>query len=140
MKPKYITPDNYQQFKPSELVHSFISDIEVAERIGKPMDMSNYFSSKNCLPCLGGMALLNWGNISTNKDVGFNVSHLGDAIRRGVDIQYWLQEMYPNVGFYTINPNGTKVFGMIQLKSHIQFTALKRQVMLYVKELEKHGL
>ncbi len=33
MKPKYITVENYKEFKPSEFIRSFVADIEVAEAI-----------------------------------------------------------------------------------------------------------
>lgn len=42
MKLKTITAENYKQFKPSEFIRSFISDIEIAKKIGKPMNMSSY--------------------------------------------------------------------------------------------------
>lgn len=56
---KYITLKNYKQFLPSEFVRSFVSDIEVAEKIGKSINMNNYTKNISCLPCLGGMACLN---------------------------------------------------------------------------------
>lgn len=140
MKPKYITPDNYQQFKPSELVHSFISDIEVAEKIGKPMDMAIFEESWECLPCMGGMGVMNWNHHEINGTLRHNIEQLGDDIRVGRNISPRLNTLYGNVNVL-IMPTGTECFSHLEkIKTKSRFTALKHQVMLYVKELEKHGL
>lgn len=86
MKPKYITKDNYRQFKPSEFIRSFASDIQVALDKGKPMDMSQYevnFAVYGCLPCLGGMACMNMGLSPLKGKVGNLVANIGDNIRCG---------------------------------------------------------
>jgi len=86
-KPKYITAKNYLQFKPSEFVRSFVSDLEVAKKLtkrtGKPMNMNRWWPNENCLPCLGGMACMNMGVRPDDNAIGDMTSELGDNIRIG---------------------------------------------------------
>lgn len=87
MKPQFITVDNYQKFKPSELVRSFVADIQVAKKKmkqGYKMDMQSWEPYNHCLPCLGGMACLNM-SITPHDGIGLWISYLGDAIRTGRD-------------------------------------------------------
>jgi len=63
-----ITVDNYLDFLPSDFVASFLSDIDYAAKRNKPMDMENFLKeyataddNSKCLPCLGGVACMNFG-------------------------------------------------------------------------------
>ena len=62
---KRITVDNYRQFKPSQFVRSFLSDLDVAvtltKKTGEEMNMDSWYQGNSCLPCLSGMACLNMG-------------------------------------------------------------------------------
>lgn len=97
-----ITKDNYRQYKPSEFVRAFIEDIDFAIATGIPVNMSTFTvinSKTSCLPCLGGMAVLNMGmkgfefkdqivlsigerHAGFDKSLNWAVAGLGDAIRR----------------------------------------------------------
>lgn len=144
-KPKYITKDNYLKFKPSEFVRSFISDIEVAEAMGKPMDMSTFEAEKamkeGCLPCLGGMACMNMG-ISPYRDVdsiGRYTADLGDFIRCGHkncvnDVLELLYPKYRRVDFYRVKK--VHFFG-IQDKNELR--ELKKIINQYADAIEKSG-
>jgi hypothetical protein len=140
---KYITQENYKEFKPSEFVHSFISDIDVAIKLGKPMDMDWYQQWDGCMPCLGGMACMNLGiGVSGLNDLEDNISRLGDAIRNGnnIGVVNRLDDLYYGLiipysvfdGLDTTEFNG-------KIKTKEQFKALKAQVMKYVVALEKAG-
>lgn len=137
-----ITPENYRQFKPSEFIHSFISDIEVAERTGKPMDMEHYKlddCKPGCLPCLGGTACLNWGfNNPYSEGLPWRVANSGEQIRwgNGEALAYNLRRLYeipvknlPKQKPIMGNPNSPKAF-----------QRLKDRVLFYVTALEKQGL
>lgn len=142
-KPKYITAENYQQFKPSEFVRSFVSDIEVAEKMGKPMDMRTYIprtAEPGCLPCLGGMACMNMGFTSTLlNDVSYNVAGLGDAIRTGTasSFRIHINNLYPKCQFKASYVGHTKTFEGVVRKGRLSY--LKAQVHKYADALEAQG-
>jgi len=138
---KYITKENYKEFKPSEFVHSFISDIDVAIKLGKPMDMGLYVEWHGCLPCLGGMACMNLA-ANFNSGMGYSVSRLGDAIKNGINVgaAIRLGDLYCglNIPYSIFNGLDTTEFNG-KIKTKEQFKALKDQVMKYVIALEKAG-
>ena len=146
-----ITPENYLQFKPSEFVHSFISDIEVAEKMGKPMDMHDYDAERagngriTCLPCMGGMSILNWGysgipeGDSPEEMAAYYTARLGDGIRCGLGavVAKYIKRLYGGRTPRLID-TATTVRGIV--RSPWQFKELKDQVLFYTGELEKQGL
>lgn len=136
---KYITVDNYKEFKPSEFVESFISDIEVAEKIGKPMDMDNWVGN-GCLPCLGGMACMNMGISPFGNQVGDIVSNLGDHIRSGYadSVQDFIEDLFNIKLPSLIFKRQRKIEG--EIKTAKQFNNLKKQVAYYADTLKKAGL
>lgn len=140
-KPKYITIENYRKFKPSEFVRSFISDIETAEKIGKPMDMSNYFENfeGTCLPCLGGMACMNLGFVSVYATdiIGETVARLGDRIRvgKGKYINYQLKILYPKYKNCKL-PNREMISGETTKRD---LTRLKQRINTYADIIEASG-
>lgn len=84
-----ITIDNYQDYKPSELVASFADDVEHIMRSGMAMNMSTYalvpsdtklMDGKTCVPCLGGYAAAGMGT-GPFSGAGQIIAKLGDAIR-----------------------------------------------------------
>lgn len=145
--PKYITIDNYKEFKPSEFIRSFISDIDVAIEIGKPMDMNTYFtdSDAKCLPCLGGMACMNMGISFSIFDedgmygaIGGRIADLGDSIRLGFteSVMESINSLY-DIYAFIIEPNGLKQFiGVTELSS---LSSLKKQIEKYASAYEKEG-
>jgi hypothetical protein len=163
-QPKYITIDNYQQFKPSEFVRSFISDIESAAKTGMKMNMSSYVHDpfSGCLPCIGGMACLNMGGkytflLSLRPDVTemdriFNrIAMLGDAIRSGAgarsflhDIRALYSELLPIGSIHTILLKGSKIKGQLRcFEGYIDpnnCQRLKKQIEAYATFLEELGL
>lgn len=90
---KKITIDNYLDFKPSEFVRSFASDLEwgmaESKRTGKPINMYVFTKDKDCLPCLGGLACMNFGTprgytFNHKNRMLDNTAVLGDSIRQGL--------------------------------------------------------
>jgi hypothetical protein len=97
-----ITVDNYKKFKPSEFIRSFASDIEWAIKSGKKMDMGTILEKGDCLPCLGGIACMNFGIPIKDTELSriqYNVAFLGDAIRLSVfsNMMYRLSRLYPSL-------------------------------------------
>lgn len=149
-KTKTITIDNYKQFKPSELVHSFVSDLDAALKTGKSMDMSTFNAEHarkvNCLPCLGGMALLNLGAESSDMNghtVLSNIANMGDFIRMScwTTALVYLTDLYPK---YTkqlckVSTEGLpdKDFAGVIYSNRIK--ALQKHILKFVEVLEKAG-
>jgi len=144
-KPKYITLENYKEFLPSEFVRSFVSDIEVAEKFNKPMNMFTFKSDDvSYLPCLGGMACLNLSpkkNCFRNKTLS-SIAFLGNSIRNGMlhSVVSYLKYLYPNHEIYYntfVNVKNLKQFSGLINKD--RFEELKKQVHKYADALEKIG-
>lgn len=147
MSTKTITIDNYQDFKPSEFVRSFASDVDVAIRRGKPMFMASFYDQQTvdgveCLPCLGGMACMNMG-IPLQYGLPQNslqtiVSNLGDSIRTGDkrSIVNWLERLYPdrNIQFTPGSLQG--FFGVTKRRSLL---LLQKQIHQIADALEESG-
>lgn len=102
-KPRTMTVNNYKEFLPSEMIRSFVTDIDVALKAKKHMNMGifNFVGSySNCLPCLGGLACMNMGyeNIYSSP-LSKTIAYLGDAIRResSTAVQKYLAELYPDL-------------------------------------------
>jgi hypothetical protein len=169
-KPKRITVDNYQQFKPSEFVASFLSDLEVVEKQKKPMNMSRWNKNNTwerlqlveCLPCLGGMACMNLGakdkqlpeivayeglNVFTKrKKLYANVALLGDCIRMGEKsgIKIYLQKLYPAT-YYSQSFERIHFYGLMGLAGLVypkskDMKHLKDNINIIVNALEKAGM
>ena len=140
MKAKTITVDNYKEFKPSEFIRSFLSDIEVAEKIGLPMDMRTFLSNgykKNCLPCLGGIACLNMHIDPISTVLGSNVSELGDNIRLGYS-SLVSDDVAKLFGIkISMGKEISSICGVIKTKK--QFDKLKNNVNYYTDIFEKAG-
>lgn len=137
---KAITKDNYRDFKPSEFVHSFISDIEVAERAGKKMDMTAWIKSSakpGCLPCLGGLACMNM-SVAILDDIGTHVSNAGDEIRLGcgIELSQSLGYLYPDREIDTLT-EFYEIFKGVMGKKDL--APLKERILYYVRELEAQG-
>lgn len=135
---KYITVDNYKEFKPSDFVESFISDIDVAEKLGKPMNMADWYGN-GCLPCLGGMACMNMKIDPINDEVGYEVSDLGDGIRNGSDwkIQKSIEALFKIKIPENILKPKPEIRGKIDTAK--KFDKLRQRVIYYADILRKEG-
>ncbi len=49
-----ITPGSYKDYTPVQFMQSFISDIEVAEKSGLPINIKSFYGNEKMMPCLGG--------------------------------------------------------------------------------------
>jgi len=135
-KPKYITVDNYLQFKPSEFVRSFASDIErgweLAKRTKQKIDLYNWvpYPESKCLPCVGGLACMYFGGEFTYEGssaelykgsdlVKFYTARIGDCIRMGsmFEIYEFLIGLYPEYKNVYLGKWGIAFYGMLNAKS-----------------------
>lgn len=151
-KPKYITIKNYLKFTPSEFIHSFVSDIDIAIKTGKNVDMTTYKTSTDkCLPCLGAIACMNFG-ITPGKifkmknPVYKNTAFLGDKIRAGESFTFimYLDDLYKITSEKQIEIQ-TRLYKkelhrFIGFLNEHDLINLKKQVLKYVEVLESIGL
>lgn len=135
---KVITIDNYRNFKPSELVHSFVSDLNIALKSGKKMDMLTFSAeaaaTHDCLPCLGGMAALGLERKTIDvRPVTHFVMMLGDSIR----VSQWFDALAALIRIYP-DFQGKLFFVDTDLLPHKRFDGVigKKEI----KELQKHVL
>jgi len=98
-----ITKDNYLQFKPSQLIRSFIEHINST---GDKLMNMDYFTPEGaaramegCLPCLGGTACMNMGLqvFNSAQSLGQKIAGLGNALRMGNGplVDNWITQIYP---------------------------------------------
>jgi len=160
-----ITVDNYLDFLPSEFIESFISDIEVAEKLNRPMDMGSYtqkdakkFDTVTCLPCLGGMACMNLGlkyeyqsefrDLNTELPLANRIAGIGNSIRIGDTLVFYknLREIYTDLpdeltikfcDWFIHHDITLRLFYDVVHQS--EFKHLKQQVSYYVKALKSIG-
>lgn len=150
---KTITKYNYLKFKPSEFIHSFLSDIEVAEKSGKRMNMNRFNSGYGYLPCLGGLACLTLGiptplRISLSEDglsLSVKVGLLGDSIRLGnIDITLrYVKNLYPDMTLTTTSKWSLQSFDdriIYGIPSKEDMRLMKRRIKEVVKLLEKYNM
>lgn len=143
MKPKFITTENYLQFKPSEFIRSFASDVDVAMEItkktGKRMNMNSFNNGDHCLPCLGGMACMNLaGTTSVYEGVAEYTKDLGDRIRLAskYGIHIYLRKIYPSLKEIEL-PYDMEVFTGIMLDKDL--VVLKEQIHKIADAYEASG-
>lgn len=130
-----ITPATYKDYTPVQFMQSFISDIEVAEKSGLPINIKSFYGNEDMMPCLGGLAVMNMGLEPWQNKLAANVACLGDHIVRGEGraVNYYLKLLYPGLPKRTYKemPNMTKGVRLTR-----QYKKLKSRVWDYVKEVE----
>lgn len=154
---KNITIDNYLQFKPSEFIRSFVSDVNAAIKMGKPMDMNSFVEERDnkCLPCLGGMACLNMGIPVTYTstwvdDLQESIAFCGDGIRTGDFRGMYnnLQNIYPKLPNFAIKMRRIRKYNRNRLFNDKLFSGkcsgeqlkeLQKRIHEYANTIESWG-
>lgn len=135
-----ITEQNYLDFKPSQLVRSFLRDLRKARMLKKSINLCSWSGNDSFLPCIGSLAVTRLG-AKQFEHFSYLLASLGDNIRLGnSDMvmmrmgQLFTNEKFPPGGYVIdLEP----ISGVIESKK--DFRRLRERIKFYehiIKQFE----